>query len=321
MKAVVIGGTGHVGSYLVPRLLALGYEVVCVSRGGHQPYQGNAVWKRVSMVSIDRAAEEKAGTFGDAIAALAPDVVVDMICFTAASGRQLAEALRGRVRHLVTAGTIWIHGPSVQVPTREEENRNPICDYGRNKKALEDYLLGEAWQNGLPVTLVHPGHIVGPGWNPVNPQGHLDPGVFGKLARGERLCLPNLGLETVHHVHADDVAGVMVAALANPAAAVGEGFHAVSPAALTLRGFAELAAAWFGRAADLAFARDDAWQQGLSATDVATTLDHISHSPNCSMDKARRLLGFTPRYSSGEAVYEAVQWLAVQGKVKTSLDA
>jgi nucleoside-diphosphate-sugar epimerase len=97
MKAVVIGGTGHVGGYLVPRLLALGYEVACVSRGGHQPYQDNAAWKRVSMVSIDRTAEEQAGTFGTAIAALAPDVVVDMICFSAASGRQLAEALRGRV--------------------------------------------------------------------------------------------------------------------------------------------------------------------------------------------------------------------------------
>ena len=27
-------------------------------------------------------------------------------------------------------------------------------------------------------------------------------------ARGEELALPNLGLETVHHVHADDVAQI-----------------------------------------------------------------------------------------------------------------
>jgi hypothetical protein len=30
--------------------------------------------------------------------------------------------------------------------------------------------------------------------------------VFEKLANGEELQIPNFGLETVHHVHADDVA-------------------------------------------------------------------------------------------------------------------
>ncbi|MCA9890882.1 MAG: NAD-dependent epimerase/dehydratase family protein, partial [Anaerolineae bacterium] len=33
MKVVVIGGTGHVGTYLVPRLVEAGHEVVCISRG------------------------------------------------------------------------------------------------------------------------------------------------------------------------------------------------------------------------------------------------------------------------------------------------
>jgi uncharacterized protein YbjT (DUF2867 family) len=33
MRIVVIGGTGHVGSYLVPRLTRNGHEVVSLSRG------------------------------------------------------------------------------------------------------------------------------------------------------------------------------------------------------------------------------------------------------------------------------------------------
>jgi uncharacterized protein YbjT (DUF2867 family) len=32
MRIVIIGGTGHVGTYLVPRLVEAGHEVVCVSR-------------------------------------------------------------------------------------------------------------------------------------------------------------------------------------------------------------------------------------------------------------------------------------------------
>ena len=36
---VVIGNTGHVGTYLVPRLAEAGYEVTAVSRGARDPYQ------------------------------------------------------------------------------------------------------------------------------------------------------------------------------------------------------------------------------------------------------------------------------------------
>ena len=47
------------------------------------------------------------------------------------------------------------------------------------------------------------------------------------------------------------------------------------------------------------------------------TWDHIAHSPNCSIAKAERLLGYQPRYSSLEAVRESVEWLIGQGVVKT----
>ena len=37
MRVVVIGGTGHIGTYLVPRLVESGYEVLSLSRGKRQP--------------------------------------------------------------------------------------------------------------------------------------------------------------------------------------------------------------------------------------------------------------------------------------------
>jgi nucleoside-diphosphate-sugar epimerase len=54
-------------------------------------------------------------------------------------------------------------------------------------------------------------------------------------------------------VHADDVAQVFAEAIASREAALGESFHAVSPAALTLRDYAEAMARWFGKAAANAF--------------------------------------------------------------------
>lgn len=309
MKIVIIGGTGHVGTYLVPRLVEAGYEVINVSRRQRAPYQPNAAWDRVEQVSIDREAAEREGSFGRQIRSLEPDAVIDMICFEPESARQLVEALKGQVRHFLHCGTIWVHGYSVQVPTRETQPRHPFGEYGINKAAIEDYLLDEARRNGFPATILHPGHIVGPGWAPLNPAGHFNPAVFDTLASGEELALPNFGLETVHHVHADDVAQAFMQALANWSNAVGEAFHVVSPAALTLRGYAEAMADWFGQPANLRFLPWEEWRTTVSEDDALATWDHIAHSPNCSIAKAQRLLGYQPRYTSLQAVKEAVAWL------------
>ncbi len=309
MRVVVIGGSGHIGTYLVPRLVEAGHEVVVASRGQRQPYQPHGVWSAVTQVASDRAAEEATGAFGPRIRDLRPDIVIDLICFTLESAQHLVEALRGEIQHVIHCGTIWVHGPSVQVPTTEEQPRRPFGEYGIQKAAIEAYLLNESRRNGFPATILHPGHIVGPGWPPVNPAGHINPQVFARLARGEELALPNLGLETVHHVHADDVALAFMQAIANRSTAIGESFHVVSPAALTLRGYAEAVAGWFGQPAHLRYLPWEDWRTTVSEQEAIATWDHIAHSPNCSIAKAQRLLDYRPRYSSLQAVYEALTWL------------
>ncbi|MEV0290555.1 NAD-dependent epimerase/dehydratase family protein [Kribbella sp. NPDC050820] len=315
MRTVVVGGTGHIGTYLVPELVRLEHEVVVLSRGERSPYQSDGAWNRVEQIAVDRAAEDAAGTFGDRVADLQPDVVIDLICFTEDSARQLAEAVRGKVQHLLHCGTVWVHGPSELVPTREDTPRRPFGDYGIQKAAIERYLLDCARRDGLPATLIHPGHISGPGWTPINPAGNLDLGVYEKLAHGDELALPNLGLETVQHVHAADVAGMFLAALRNRSVAVGESFHAVAEGAMTLRGYAAGVATWFGQEVRLTFLPWDEWRQTVSENDAAATYDHIAHSPHCSMEKAARLLGFRPRYSALDAALSGVSWLVENGKI------
>lgn len=315
MKAVIIGGTGHVGTYLVPRLVAAGYDVTNVSRQSSQPYLPHAAWDAVEMVQIDRKAADADGTFGDQIAAMQPDIVIDMICFTLDSCQQLVESLRGKVRHFLHCGTIWVHGHSTVVPATEDLPRHPFGDYGIQKAAIEAYLLDQARRHGFPATALHPGHIVGPGHEPLNPAGHRDISVFAKLARGEEVILPNIGLETVHHVHADDVAHGFMQAIFNWSNAVGESFHTVSPAAITLRGFAEAVAAWFGKEANLRFVPWDEYEKIVEPHLATATWDHIAHSPNASIDKARRLIDYNPRYTSLQAVFESVQWLIDNGKL------
>lgn len=314
-RVTVLGGTGHIGGYLVPRLVESGHDVTVLTRGKADPYRPHAAWRQVRRVVADREAEDRAGTFGDRVRGLDPDVVVDLICFRPDSARQLVEALRGRVQHLLHCGTIWVHGPSAVVPTTEDAPRRPITEYGELKAEIERWLLGEARRTGFPATVLHPGHISGPGWVPINPAGNRDLGVFARLAAGEELALPHLGLETLHHVHADDVAQAFTAAMNHRAVAVGESFHVVSPAALTLRGYAEAVAGWYGRQARLTYLAWERWRETVDEQDAEATWEHISYSPNASIAKAARLLGYRPRFSSLDTVRDSLEWLAGQGDI------
>jgi len=264
---------------------------------------------------MDREAEDAAGTFGSSVSKLKPDIVIDMICFDPAAARQLVEALRGKVRHFLSCGTIWVHGYPVTVPLTEDLPRRPFGEYGIKKAQLEAYLIEEAEVHGFPGTSILPGHIVGPGWVPLDPLGTWSLEVYGKLARGEELLMPHQGLETLHHVHADDVAQAFMKAIARRNASVGESFHAVSPAAMTMRGYAESLAAWFGQPARLRFVPWQEYQATVSAEEAQHTWDHLAHSSNCSSAKAQKLLAYQPRYSSLEGVCESLTWQMEHGQL------
>ncbi|HTF64218.1 MAG TPA: NAD-dependent epimerase/dehydratase family protein, partial [Edaphobacter sp.] len=99
MRVVVIGGTGHIGTYLTPRLAENGHSVLCVSRGLRSPYRDHAAWRTIENVLIDRASEEAAGSFGERIASLDPEVVIDLTCYKPESAELLTNSLLGRIQH------------------------------------------------------------------------------------------------------------------------------------------------------------------------------------------------------------------------------
>jgi nucleoside-diphosphate-sugar epimerase len=312
-RIVVIGATGHVGTYLVPRLVRAGHEVVALSRGEREPYVAAPEWRHVQRVQADREAEDAAGVFGERIAALAPDAVVDMLCFTPESAQQLVDALRPTRPLLAHCGTIWVHGPAARVPVTEDEPRTAYGEYGTGKAAIEALLQRETIAGGVPSVILHPGHISGP-WPSITPAGNLDLDVWRRLATGEPLPLPELGLGVLHHVHGDDVAQAFERALTRPPA-IGSSFHVVSEQAMTLRGLAAGVAAWFGREAvsDLVDWRE--FERRVGADHAGATREHVGRGIAASIDRAREVLGYRPRFSALDALHESLRWLAANGDV------
>ncbi len=314
-RIVVIGGSGHVGTYLLPALVERGHDVVNVSRGTASPYREHAAWKAIEQVVVDRKAKEAEGRFGARIADLNADIVVDMISFHLEGAQQLVEALRNKIEHYLFCSSIWVYGHATTVPAVETDPTNAIDAYGVNKAKIEQWLLHQARRDGFPATSFRPGHIVGEGWVPINPQANTNPEIFSQIARGEELALPNFGLEMVHHVHADDVAQWIICAIEHRTASIGEVFNTVSAHALTLRGYAEEMYRWFEQEPRLSFAPFDQWKLGLAEKDAQTSWGHVMRSSCVSIEKSRQRLGYQPRFSSLESIQQSVKALIASGRV------
>lgn len=314
-RIVIIGGSGHVGTYLVPALVERKHEVVNVSRGTAAPYRPHPAWKAIEQVLVDRAAEEAEGKFGSRIAGLDADIVIDMISFELEGTQQLVEALRGKIEHYLFCSSIWVYGHGTSVPSTEIDPTDAFDTYGINKAKIEVWLSQQARRTGFPATCFRPGHIVGEGWVPINPQANANPDVFSLIARGEELVLPNLGLEMLHHVHADDVALWIICTIENRTASVGEVFNTVSSQALTLRGYAEAMYRWFGREPRLSFVPFDQWKRGLTESDAESSRGHIMRSSCVSIQKSRERLGYNPRFSSLEAIKQSLAALIASGRI------
>ncbi|MFH1567997.1 MAG: NAD-dependent epimerase/dehydratase family protein [Gemmatimonadota bacterium] len=317
MKILVVGGTGHIGSYLVPRLAREGHRVSVVARTPHPQYAEERLgWGSVEWIQADRRQEEASGAWADRMAALEADAVVDLIAYTPEQNRVMVEAFRGRISHFLHCGTIWAYGPTERAPYEEHFPRRPVTRYGIDKAQIEADLM-TAWRHqGFPATVVHPGHISGRRWLPIDPQGSRHGvEVYRRLATGQVVHLPDTGLATLHHVHGDDVAQVFQRALQHPERSLGESFSAVAPYALSLVGCCRCVAALFGREPELAFTPLADLRAMVGDASWETIESHVIHSPCSSPAKGGRLLGYVPRYTTEQIYAECLEHLLESGQL------
>ena len=118
----------------------------------------------------------------------------------------------------------------------------------------------------------------------------------------------------LHHVHTDDVAQAFERALTRPAA-IGASFHVCSEQAMTLRGLAAGVAGWFGREPLIDLVDWSEFERRVGTEHAEVSREHVARSIAASIDRARDVLGYRPRYSSLDALHESLRWLAANGHV------
>jgi nucleoside-diphosphate-sugar epimerase len=118
-------------------------------------------------------------------------------------------------------------------------------------------------------------------------------------------------------VHADDVAQAFEHALSRPAA-IGASFHVVAEQAMTQRGLAAGVAGWFGRQPVLDFVDWAEFTRRAGAGHAEVTREHTFRSITASIARAREVLGYAPRYTTLDALREALAWLVANGQADVS---
>ena len=189
-RVVVIGATGHVGTYLVPRLVRAGHEVVALSRGEREPYLPAPEWRgrRAGRRSTARPRTRRARSASGSPRS-APDAVDRHDLLHArvgpAAGRRAAPE-RGRcwctaARSGSTARPRACRSPRTSrapptASTAPARRRSRRCCTARRSPAA------------CRASCCIPGHISGPAGRSITPAGNLDPDVWRRLATGEPLA-------------------------------------------------------------------------------------------------------------------------------------
>ncbi len=226
MKALVVGGTGFLGSHLVDALLACGSEVRCLSRSGGpgllsalalgsprlERWQGSLAEPEV----LYRALEGMDVCFHLACSSLPHSSNLnpyDDVETNVLGSLALLEAARshGLARLIFVSSGGTVYGIPQQVPIGEAHPTQPTCSYGITKLAIEKYLSLYERLHGLRSLVLRVANPYGEGQRPEAAQGAVAV-FFGKAVRGETIQIWGDGSIVRDFVYVADVVEALLAA-------------------------------------------------------------------------------------------------------------
>jgi nucleoside-diphosphate-sugar epimerase len=318
-RAVILGGTGVLGRATARRLVAAGWTVDLT---GRDP-------ARVPADLADAGARFHAADRGDP-AALArvlgdgADLLVDMLCFTAADAGQLLPFLRDIASAvMLSSKAVYIDAegrhsnsdsrPRFAGPLREDHPTMPPGDgdytsregYGANKVAAERVLL----DSGFPVTVIRASKVHGEG--AARPREWMF--VKRVLDRRPAVFLAHRGEGRDHTTAATNTAALIERVAAAPGRRVLNSADPDAPSGLEI---ARTIAGYLGHAWEEVLLEDDA-EPGLGR-------HPWDARPPIILDTTASLaLGYAPVGGYAQTVPAAIDWLeeaAQAGRAPTADD-
>lgn len=327
-NVLVTGATGFTGSVLVRKLCAAGLSVRAIARPSSRIahledlkiawYRGDVFDEKTVTEAMEGveyvfhvAAAFREAKHGDAFYHNVHVVSTQMLA---------REALRNpQFKRFIHTSTMGVHGHIENPPANENSPFSPGDVYQRTKLEGELWIREFAAANRLPLAVIRPTGIYGPG----------DKRLFKVFKMASRPVFPILGHGRClyHLIHVEDLTDIMILAATHPVA-LGEVFLAGNPEPIALERMARIIAECFGRT--LHVVRLPVWPFFLLGAACEAICKPFGIEPPIyrrrvafyTKDRAfdtrklREKLGYACRYSNEEGLRQTARWYLEHGWIK-----
>ena len=316
MRVLVTGGAGYIGSHLVDALIKRGDEVLVIdnlSTGKIENIRhvlGHPTFHFINDSILNEALLERFVPSMDLIFHLAAAVGVRNVLQdplaainTNVRGTEVVLGLAFKYwKRLVLASTSEIYGKASHVPFREDDDRvlgsTAVARWSYSmSKAIDEHFAFAYAVKGLPVSILRYFNSYGPRLDERG-YGSVVANLTRQALRGEPLTVHGDGKQTRCFTYIDDtVAGTLLAGEVKEA--VGEAFNIGSPNETSILDLAKLIKRLTRSKSPIAFQAYEAYYgEGFE--------DPRRRVP--SADKAKRLLGFTPKVDLETGLKKTIAW-------------
>ncbi|EKV03211.1 nucleoside-diphosphate-sugar epimerase [Leptolyngbya sp. PCC 7375] len=324
-RALVTGATGFTGSNLVKKLLQQGVEVVAIARktSNLKPFEGLSIkWFQGNVFDPDlvTAAAQNVNYIFHMVTpfreAKSPDIGYHNVHVLSTQLLAKAALEQPDFRRFVHVSTIGVHGHVDEPPGDENCPLKPGDIYQETKLEGEIWIRDFGQQSGLPVTVVRPAGIYGPGEKRLLK-------IYKMVMQGWVPAIGNGG-NLLHFVHVDDLTNFFIHAATHPQA-MGEVFICGSQQAITFRDMVGLIGNYYrvstrfiSLPASPLFALADLCELifrplGIEPPIYRRRLAFYTKDRSFNTSKMQTLLNFAPSHQDKDGLIELAQWYLDNG--------
>jgi len=307
-KFLVTGGAGFIGSNLCEAILALDYSVRCFdnfSTGKHENISHLLANPNFELVEGDIRDYETCAKVCDDIdfvlhqAALAsvpesiekPDLYEEV---NITGTRNMLEAAKqAGVKKFVYASSSAVYGDDQTLPKVEGKEGNVLSPYALTKKVNEDHGRMLAELLGLDTYGLRYFNVFGKRQDPNGAYAAVIPKFIEQLLNGEKPTIYGDGKQSRDFIYIEDVIDANLKACLASKEASGQVFNIASGEKQTIL--------------EIYSSLCDKLDKNIKPIFSEERKGDIKHSV-ADISKAHKLLGYSPKWSFGDGINEAIKW-------------
>ena len=249
-RVIVTGSAGFIGYHLTKKLLGLGYDIIGIddlSYGSEEKVALLEKDKDYLHLCLDIREQETFKVFKDfkpqfvfhtaaissvPLSVLEPENTYDVN--VGGTKNLIDAAIKNKVSRIIFSSSSSVYGDTDNLPTSEENAKNPKSPYAEQKLACEFLLKEAAQSNKIDTASLRYFNVYGPGQSINSSYSAVIPAFSKALKEGDQVTIFGDGKQSRDFVHVNDVVDANILAAFDHLAIKGESYNVCSQTSLSL---------------------------------------------------------------------------------------